>query len=280
MDIFLQIYKMGQNTSCDLATSLISSLACWSLSGLLAHSSLASASLFFCSVLWASCHRCHARMRWSKHPWGQEQPPVSNQSPAGNQCSHTQRQKSQSFYLFAAFRSRGSAAARLPEQPPTGECSLPAIPQRWRSRWPPAPDAAAPSCPPTLPTGTEPGTGPCCPPSFPTWPCFWQTRLCSRRVLGLGEKVYGWAEVPHFWSRPDTRGKTHLSCDSPASPLKRGASSAAALRSPPPGTCPQTTEGTKSKRNITKLVKRDFHPMSPHFIYSEKVYLALYVISE
>lgn len=52
-----------------LLTSVISSLACCSLSGLLAHSSLASASLFFCRVFWASCHRCHARIRWSKQPW-------------------------------------------------------------------------------------------------------------------------------------------------------------------------------------------------------------------
>uniref|UniRef100_A0A8C5U7P0 PX domain-containing protein n=1 Tax=Malurus cyaneus samueli TaxID=2593467 RepID=A0A8C5U7P0_9PASS len=50
-------------------TSEISSLACCSLSGLLAHSSLASISLFFCSMVWASCQRCQVFMRWSKAPW-------------------------------------------------------------------------------------------------------------------------------------------------------------------------------------------------------------------
>ncbi len=49
-------------------TSAISSLACCSLSGLLAHSSLASVSLFFCSIAWASCQRCHAFIRWSNEP--------------------------------------------------------------------------------------------------------------------------------------------------------------------------------------------------------------------
>lgn len=49
-------------------TSAISSLASCSLSGLLAHSSLASVSLFFCSTAWASCQRCHAFIRWSNDP--------------------------------------------------------------------------------------------------------------------------------------------------------------------------------------------------------------------
>lgn len=49
-------------------TSAISSLASCSLSGLLAHRSLASVSLFFCSMDWASCQRCHAFIRWSKDP--------------------------------------------------------------------------------------------------------------------------------------------------------------------------------------------------------------------
>lgn len=49
-------------------TSEISSLACWSLSGLLAQSSLASASRFFWSMIWASCQRCQVFIRWSKAP--------------------------------------------------------------------------------------------------------------------------------------------------------------------------------------------------------------------
>lgn len=56
------------HTVCLLAscrTSAISSLASCSLSGLFAHRSLASVSLFFCSMAWASCQRCHAFIRWS-----------------------------------------------------------------------------------------------------------------------------------------------------------------------------------------------------------------------
>lgn len=50
-------------------TSVISSLACWSLSGLLAHNNLASTSLFFCSMFRPSCQRCHDFILWSKHAW-------------------------------------------------------------------------------------------------------------------------------------------------------------------------------------------------------------------
>lgn len=49
-------------------TSLISSLACCSLSGLLVNCSLASASRFLCSSSWLSCHFCHVLMRWSNTP--------------------------------------------------------------------------------------------------------------------------------------------------------------------------------------------------------------------
>lgn len=77
----------------------------------------------------------------------------------------------------------------LPAQHPTGGYSRPAAPQRWRSRWLPAPDAAAPSCLPPLPTGTEPATGLCCPQSFPTWPYFWQIPPCSHTALVLKEEI-------------------------------------------------------------------------------------------
>lgn len=53
----------------DRRTSLISSLACCSLSGLLVNCSLASASRFFCSNIWLSCHFCHVFIRWSNTPW-------------------------------------------------------------------------------------------------------------------------------------------------------------------------------------------------------------------
>lgn len=53
----------------DRLTSLISSLACCSLSGLLVNCSLASASRFFCSNIWLSCHFCHVFIRWSNTPW-------------------------------------------------------------------------------------------------------------------------------------------------------------------------------------------------------------------
>lgn len=68
-------------------TSVISSLASCSLSGLLAHSSLASVSLFFCNVAWASCQRCHAFIRWSNEPCG----------------FHTHTCYSNLIYLYSAF---------------------------------------------------------------------------------------------------------------------------------------------------------------------------------
>ena len=49
-------------------TSLISSLACCSLSGLLVNCSLASASRFLCRSNWLSCHFCHVFIRWSNTP--------------------------------------------------------------------------------------------------------------------------------------------------------------------------------------------------------------------
>jgi len=66
---------VNKSFAVDNLTSFISSLACCSFSGLFAQSSLASASRFFCNVLWASCKRCHTFILCSKQHWGQQRTP-------------------------------------------------------------------------------------------------------------------------------------------------------------------------------------------------------------
>ena len=101
-------------------TSLISSLACCSLSGLLANCSLASASRFFCRSSCVSCHFCHVFTRWSNTPCAHT---ITHTRKAFRNKKHERMRKTKkkSSFVHALHRSSGSvkqAGAQL------GPCAI------------------------------------------------------------------------------------------------------------------------------------------------------------
>lgn len=147
-----------------------------------------------------SLPRPHALVKtplWTPDTRQTEKPELRDDSAARHCVASDKMQDSNSSFVRGRLRARR----------PAGGCSRTAALRRQRSRWRPAPDAAAPSFPPPPPAGTGPVTGPCCPRSCPTWPCFWRTPPCTHTALGNRRRIQstGFALKDHGSCAPIVR---------------------------------------------------------------------------